>query len=204
MAETLAPATVRTHYGVLKAVMNAAVEADLLVRSPCRGIRLPNTEKRARAALEAEDLERLASGMRPEYRPVVYVAGVLGLRWSEVAGLRVRHLDFLRRTLTVSETITEVNGKLLPASTKSAAGRRTLAVPPFLMATLAEHLAARGRPGPDELIFIAPAGGRCGRRTSGSGSGARLSTLPLWTASPSTACAMRPLPSWLGAASIPE
>jgi hypothetical protein len=30
---------------------------------------------------------------------------------SEPAGLRVRHLDFLRHTLTVSETIAEVNGR---------------------------------------------------------------------------------------------
>jgi integrase len=159
MAETLAPATVRTNYAVLKAVMNAAVEADLVVKSPCRGVRLPSGKRRQRATLTPEDLERLAAGMRPEYRPIVYVAGVLGLRWSEIAGLRVGHLDFLRRTLTVSETVAEVSGRLLQAATKSKASQRTLSVPPFLMAMLAEHLADRGRPGPDELIFTAPAGG---------------------------------------------
>ena len=159
MAETLAPATVRTNYAVLKAVMNAAVEADLVVKSPCRGVRLPSGKRRERATLTPEDLERLAAGMRQEYRPIVYVAGVLGLRWSEVAGLRVRHLDFLRRTLTVTDTVAEVSGRLLPATTKSPASRRTLAVPPFLMAMLAEHLASKGRPDPDDLVFAAPAGG---------------------------------------------
>lgn len=159
MAGHLAPATVRTNYGVLKAVMNAAVEADLLVKSPCRGIRLPAGDRRERATLAPDDLERIAAGMRTEYRPTVYLAGVLGLRWSEVAGLRVRHLDFLRRTLTVTETIAEVSGRLIPATTKSKASQRTLSVPPFLMVMLAEHLAARGRPGPDELVFTAPGGG---------------------------------------------
>jgi integrase len=159
MAESLAPATVRTNYAVLKAVLNAAVEADLIVKSPCRGIRLPAGRKQERPEIRAQDLDRLAAFMRPEYRPVVYVAGVLGLRWSEIAGLRVRHLDFLRRTLTVTETIAEVSGRLQPATTKSAASRRTLSVPPFLMAMLAEHLAATGRPGPDDLVFTAPAGG---------------------------------------------
>jgi integrase len=159
MAENLAPSTVRTNYAVLKAVLNAAVEADLLVRSPCRGVRLPGGRKRERAALNPHDLERLAAGMRTEYRPIVYVAGVLGLRWSEIAGLRVRHLDFLRRTLTVTETVAEVSGRLLPATTKSEASRRTLSVPPFLMAMLAEHLAGQGRPEPDDLVFTAPAGG---------------------------------------------
>ncbi|HET9773138.1 MAG TPA: tyrosine-type recombinase/integrase [Acidimicrobiia bacterium] len=159
MAESLAPATVRTNYAVLKAVLNAAVEADLIVKSPCRGIRLMAARKLERPEVRPQDLDRLAAAMRPEYRPVVYVAGVLGLRWSEIAGLRVRHLDFLRRTLTVTETIAEVSGRLQPATTKSAASRRTLSVPPFLMAMLAEHLAASGRPGPDDLVFTAPAGG---------------------------------------------
>ena len=159
MAESLAPATVRTNYAVLKAVLNAAVEADLIVMSPCRGIRLPAGRKQERPEVSPQDLDRLAAAMRPEFRPVVYVAGVLGLRWSEIAGLRVRHLDFLRRTLTVTETIAEVSGRLQPATTKSAASRRTLSVPPFLMAMLAEHLAATGRPGPDDLVFTAPAGG---------------------------------------------
>lgn len=133
MAQRLAPATVRTNYGVLKTVFSAAVEADVIVRSPCRGVKLPAARPRERSTLTADDLHRLAAAVPPPYRPVVYVAGVLGLRWSEVAGLRVRHLDFLRRTLTVAETVAEVGGRLQPAATKSRAGTRTLAVPPFVM-----------------------------------------------------------------------
>ncbi len=41
MAEDLAPATVRTDYGVIRALFAAAVDADLIGRSPCRGIELP-------------------------------------------------------------------------------------------------------------------------------------------------------------------
>lgn len=40
MSAALAPATVRTNLGVLRAVMNAAVDADLIGRSPVRGIRV--------------------------------------------------------------------------------------------------------------------------------------------------------------------
>jgi integrase len=45
------------------------------------------------------------------------------------------------------------------ADVKSPASRRTLALPAFLLELLAAHLAARGRPGPDELVFVAPGGG---------------------------------------------
>ena len=159
MSGHLAPSTVRTNYGVLKAVFNAAVEADIIARSPCRGVRLVPEPRPQHVELTAEDVHRLADAIRPEYRAAVYLAGVLGLRWSEVAGLRVRHLDFLRRTVTIAETIAEVGGRVMPADTKSKASRRTLVAPPFLIEVLADHLSTRGRPGPDGLVFVSPGGG---------------------------------------------
>lgn len=46
MASHLAPATVRTSYGVLTAVFSAAVEAEIIAKTPCRGISLPTVTKR--------------------------------------------------------------------------------------------------------------------------------------------------------------
>jgi integrase len=43
---------------------------------------------------------------------------VLGLRWSEVAGLRVGRIDFLRRTVEITETCAEVNGTVVFAPVK--------------------------------------------------------------------------------------
>lgn len=69
-------------------------------------------------------------------------------------------VDFLRRTISVTQTISEVEGRLEVADTKSTSSERTLPVPPFLLDELAEHLAAqRGRPGTEELVFAAPQGG---------------------------------------------
>ena len=61
-------------------------------------------QEERRRARTPDDLRRLADALPVEYRPVAYVAGVLGLRWSEVAGLRVGRLDLAARTLTVAET----------------------------------------------------------------------------------------------------
>ena len=90
---------------------------------------------------------------------MVYVGGVIGLRWSEVAGLQVGRVDFLRRTLTVAETLAEVEGRPVFADTKTRASRRTLSVPPAVLEELTAHLARRGRPGPEELVFVSPDGG---------------------------------------------
>ena len=159
MAERLAPATVRTNYGVLRAILGAAVAADLIARSPCRGVRLPAQERAPIRFLSSSELERLAEATPLEYRLAIYLAGVLGLRWSEVAGLRVGSVDFLRRTLTVTETVAEVSGKLIAAPVKTPASRRTLSIPPFLVDTLAEHLRRTGRTDPADYVLQAPDGG---------------------------------------------
>ena len=140
----LGPATVRTNYGVLRAVLAAAVNAEKIPRTPCRNIHLPAQHRPDIKFLSTNQLADLADAMPVEYRPMVYLAGVLGLRWSEVAGLRVGRIDFLRRTLTVAETLAEVGGHLIFAEVKTDASRRTLPVPPTVLTLLSEHLARRG------------------------------------------------------------
>jgi integrase len=160
MVAKLAPATVRTNLGVLNAVLNAAVDAELIARSPGRGIRMVGGPSRERPTLTLGELSRLAEEVPGEYRALILVAGIMGLRWSEAVGLRVGDVDFLRRTLAVRQTIAEVEGRLLVAETKSRSSRRTLSVPRFLTEELAEHL-ARHRPGaiPTDLVFTNPEGG---------------------------------------------
>jgi integrase len=80
MEKRLAPATVRTNYGVLKAVFNAAVEDKIILCSPCPKIRLPPDGRRERQLLSPEQLGDLADALPVEYRPMTYLAGVLGLR----------------------------------------------------------------------------------------------------------------------------
>ncbi len=89
------------------------------------------------------------------------LAGTVGLRWGEAIGLRVADVDFLRRRLSVRQTVEEVSGHVrVVEATKSEAGRRTFALPAFLVDELAAHLAAY-RPGatPDDLVFLGPKGG---------------------------------------------
>jgi integrase len=159
MSRSLAPATVRTNYGVLRAILNAAVESEVIVASPCRGVKLPARIPSDKRFLSVEELFGLANTMPDEYRPMVLLAGFLGLRWSEIAGLRVGRIDFLRQTVHVQETLAEVNGNVMSADVKSRASRRTLSIPTPLRDMLSEHLAKRGGAGPHDYVFTAPDGG---------------------------------------------
>lgn len=160
MLSRLAPATVKTNVGVLKSVLNAAVDADLISRSPARSIRLGSGPPRERPTLTLEELDRLADAVPGPYRGMILVSGVLGLRWSELIGLQVGDIDFLRRTLTVRRTIAEVEGVFHTADTKTRSSRRTMSLPTFLVDELAQHLAEH-RPGAtkEDLVFTAPQGG---------------------------------------------
>ncbi len=141
---------------------NYAVASDVIVRSPCRGIKLPAIAPRRRHVVTAEELAALADALGEAYSAMAYLGAVLGLRWGEIAGLRVGRLDFLARTLTVAEQLTRgTGGRMVLGAPKSQAGRRTLAVPAPLMDTLSAHVARRGLTGADvdELLFVGTEGG---------------------------------------------
>jgi integrase len=109
--------------------------------------------------LAPEELSVLAALISEPYRSMVYLGGVLGMRWSEITGLRVKRVDPLGKKLLVTETLAQVGGF---ADVKSKASRRTLPLPDFMVQMLAEHMALRGLSGDqaDELLFVGPRGGR--------------------------------------------
>ena len=154
-AAAVGPATAARDLAALRAVFNAAVEADLIARSPLRGIKLAPVEPPDRPTVTPDELEALAGAIHPRFRVLVLLAGWVGLRWSEAIALRIEDVDFLRRTVTVSHTISEVGGRLEDDDAKSRASRRTIAVPRFLVDELALHLTAH-RPGvgPGGLVFV--------------------------------------------------
>ncbi|MDA8380389.1 MAG: site-specific integrase [Actinomycetota bacterium] len=161
-APMAAARTVRRRYGVLRAVLAYALARDMLARSPCRGIKLPPVTSTRRHRLEPDDVHRLARATPETYRPLVWVGALLGLRWSECAGLRVGDIDLLRKTVTVVNTVTrDARGCPVTGPPKSRAGARTFAVPEALIPVVAEHLRRRGLTVADaeQLLFEAPEGG---------------------------------------------
>lgn len=161
-SEQLAARTVRRIFGTLNAICNYAVDHEILVRSPTRGVKLPAVTTRMRALPTPGQLAALADELGLDYAPLVYLGAVLGLRWGECAGLRVGRIDFNCSTLTVAEQITRgEHGEPRSGPPKSGAGNRTLSVPALLVDLLAEHLAHRGLTGADadDFVFAMPEGG---------------------------------------------
>ena len=134
------PATVRKVGQVLTKVMRGAVEAGLIARSPCEGMRLPAEPRREMRFLTAEQVTTLAEVTGPDGSALIYTAAYAGLRWGELAGLRIERVNVLRRTITVVEQLNELAGKFAWGPPKTAAGRRTVSIPGALIQMLEAQL----------------------------------------------------------------
>lgn len=158
-AGRLSPASVRKAAQVLSRAMAGAVHAGLIARSPCDGLRLPAEGTREMRFLSPAGVLDLVETIDQHYRVLVLAAAYGGFRWGELAGMKVGRVDPLRRTVTVIEQLTEVNGHLRFGPPKTTAGRRAVALPAFLADALAEQVGGRAEPGTDGLVFPAKVGG---------------------------------------------
>lgn len=155
----LASGSVAQAYRTLNRVLAAAVDDELLGRNPLRGVRPPRVEPEPMRFLTHDEVATLAAVVDPRYRAFVLVAAYTGLRAGELIGLRRKHVDLLRRTVTVVEQVQYIGGGHLTLPPKSAAGRRSVAVPAVVADGLSGHLGCFAEPGPNGLVFPAPDGG---------------------------------------------
>ena len=159
---TYAPRTVKRNYEVVRAMFGYAVRNDWLARNPCRNVKLPLVDGTRRHDLTPEDVVRIASHVAVEYRPMIWIGATLGLRWSEVAGLRVGRLDLVDGKLSVVETIVRgIGGRNVFGPPKSRAGKRTMFMPTAIVTMLSAHFEQAGlTPAEsDALVFTDEDGG---------------------------------------------
>jgi integrase len=153
-ASGLAPATIRYAHRVLSLALSAAVKDGRIVRNVAEGVPLPRVVRRPKRYLTHAQVATLADAAEP-YQTLIRVLAYSGLRWGEVSALRVQAVDLDRRRLEVDQAHTEVHGKVVVGTTKNHQ-RRSVPIPRFLAAELAEHLAGKA---PGDLVFTSPEGG---------------------------------------------
>lgn len=106
-----------------------------------------------------DEIHDLADNIDGRYRLLVLLGGNAGLRFGELAALRVSNFGVGLRTLTVTETLTDVRGVVRIGPPKTRASVRTVTLPAFLAAELEEHLVSLSTRGGADLVFPAPEGG---------------------------------------------
>ena len=147
-ATGLSASRTRQAYHLLTSMLEDAVKDSRLARNPAAGVDLPRLPKSERRYLTHAQLAELADGSGP-HRLLVLVLGYTGLRWGEVAAIRVRRVDPLRGRIAIVESVVDVNGQLIFGPPKTHQ-HRTVVVPRFLREELTQQISGKS---PEDLLF---------------------------------------------------
>jgi integrase len=145
-----ARSTVKYHV-MLHGVFKRAVRDRVIAYNPCAETELPKVVGRKTRTLTPDEFQRLLAAIPDRYKLLVVTEIETGLRWGELIALRPRHVDFLRRTITVEETIVEVPKTISPTGERMILKPypkdnepRTLGVRQTLLDELAARITALG------------------------------------------------------------
>ena len=154
LAARVSPATVRKVHQVFGQILGLAVKDGRLARNPAAAVDLPRVVVTERRYLSHHRVRDLASHCGQQGLIVLFLA-YTGVRFGEMAALRVGRLDLLRRRAIIAESVTEVHGAQV-WSTPKGHERREVPILRFLVDQLAVYVAGKSTA---DLVFTSPRGG---------------------------------------------
>jgi len=155
----LSPTSVTKYHVMLHSVFKRAVRDRVILTNACEGIELPKIPPRKTRILTPDEYDKLLAAIPERFQLLVMTDIETGLRWGELIALRPRHIDFLRCTISVEQTIVEVSRKHSPTGARMIVKDypkdnefRTLRVSETLLTRIARRIEqlVLGR---DDLIF---------------------------------------------------
>lgn len=181
LSKRLSPASVTKVHRVLSLILDMAVKDGRLARNFAHGVNLPRTHKAEQRYLTHDHVDDLAdecgyptnaskfssldTRANETYRLVVLFLAYTGVRFGELAALRVARLDLHRQRAVIVESVRPVQGQGLVWGTTKTHQRREVPIPRFLCTELAGHIKGRSL---EELVFAGIRNGQpCASRRSG-------------------------------------
>ena len=145
---------------ILSSIFTTALNDQITYIHPCRGVRIPTVPATVRTIVTPEQFDVIYDALPDaDTQLLVETAIESGLRWGELAELRVSDLDLVSRMLTVSRKVIEVNRKFHPEGKRFLVKEypkdkeyRRVKLSPQIVAKLKEHIRVHAL-GPDALLF---------------------------------------------------
>ena len=155
----LSPRSVRKYHTMLHGIFQMAIRDQVIALNPAEGTRLPKVVQPTRRILTPAEFDALLTAIPDRWKPLVLTAIETGMRWGELVALRPRHVDWLRRTITVQETVVETSKKHSPTGERvfikpypKDDEPRTITVSPELLHVLSVRVAEYSL-GRDDYLF---------------------------------------------------
>ncbi|MBI1918508.1 MAG: site-specific integrase [Planctomycetes bacterium] len=133
-------ATRKDAAAVLVTALNHAVEMDLISFNPATGVKRPRHIGQEMKVYDEMQVRQLLEAARAGrwYALFALVLGS-GMRQGELLALEWRDVDFDGATVSVRRSVSFTRAGPMLKEPKSAAGRRTITLPPFVMEALDQH-----------------------------------------------------------------
>ena len=158
LAEGTGGPTVAGAYRFMRAVLNTAVDDELIRKNPCRIKGADQDNSPERPTVTIGEVYAIANAIKPWWRALVLMAAFSSLRWGELIALRRRHLDLERGLVTVKAKLAEISGQFETGLPKSKAGVRVVAIPLAIVPDLTGHLTEWSEAGTNGRLFVGPRG----------------------------------------------
>jgi integrase len=155
-----APGTVRhTRCSYLGAMFRAAVKDDVIRKTPCDGIKLPELPPRDMRVLTTAEVRGLADAVDPRYRALILLGHACGLRVSEAVGLTQDRINWFAGEILVDRQLgSRKPYPFAPLKNSRRCPSRVVPLPQHAHQALSRHLEAYG-PGDRGLVFVTHRGG---------------------------------------------
>jgi integrase len=139
---------------LLKQIMKAAHNDELIRRNPVVDIEIPTVVPKDQKALTLVELKNLTDAC-PDHRALLLVLGLMGLRISEATALQVKDVDILGAKLSVQRSHTHGADYKRIVSTTKTKKKRVIDIPKPVLNALKPLVEGRKA---KEFVFLGPKG----------------------------------------------
>ena len=132
--------TVQYVHATLRAALEDAVREELIGKNVAKLVRVPRPAVAEREPLSVDEIRSLLRAHRAQdLLPMLVVFALLGMRRSEVLGLKWDDVDLHLGTLRIHRGLQRIDGVLVELPTKTKRSRRTVPLPPYVVQVLRQH-----------------------------------------------------------------
>jgi len=135
-------------------LFNCAIRWELFDKNPVELVRQSTKRRHVPRVLTPEEFKRLLAELQEPCRTMVLIAGCLGLRISEILGLRWGDIEWEKLTVLIQRSVVE--GKVY--ETKTEASHKPMPIDPQIAETLLTFRRQAVYIGPADYIFAGDSG----------------------------------------------
>jgi integrase len=156
----MSAATIRVNKAILSAIFTTALNDQVTVLHPCKGVKTPTVPRRPLRVVTPDEFDTMYRALPDAItRLLVEVDIDSGMRWGELTELRVKDVDFAAGLVTVSRAVVELNPKTHPTGDRFLVKEypkdrhyRRFRLSPEVIDRIKAHVTDHGL-GPGDLIF---------------------------------------------------